>query len=109
MDKTYSDLMDIVNRTKKFDTGSKAPRPRPRPQPVVEESVEEEEFTPREFDIEEKEVRAKKGSKLFGGALGKLIGEEEPKKTASKKTTSKTTTKSSSKKSDTKKSICLLL
>ena len=56
MDKTYSDLMDIVNRTKKFDSGStRTVRPRPRPQEVVEENVEEE-YVPREYDIEEQEA-----------------------------------------------------
>ena len=112
MDKTYSDLMDIVNRTKKFDSGStRTVRPRPRPQEVVEENVEEE-YVPREYDIEEQEARDKKGSKLFGGALGKLLNEDKPKKSTTKKSTAKssksttkktTTTKSATKKTPAKK------
>ena len=80
MDKTYSDLMDIVNRTKKFDGGSRPAPARPRPRPQVVEEVEEDEYVPREYDIEENEGRGKKGSNLFGGAIGKLISEDKPKK-----------------------------
>ena len=50
MDKTYNDLMDIVNRTKKFDNSSK---PKMRPIPTLKSRRREEEYEPREYDLDE--------------------------------------------------------
>ena len=91
MDKTYNDLMDIVNRTKKFDT-PKTPRSKPRPTPVVEE----EDFdTPVEYDVvEEKPKRkTKSSSSLFAdnSAISSMLEKSSKKKstsTAKKKPTS---------------------
>lgn len=97
MDKTFNDLMDIVNRTKKID-GNTRPKPRPMPRP------QEEEYSPREYDVvEEKPKRTRTVKKdspnlLAGTQLEKLL-EKKPTKTTTKKST---TTKSSTKKTSTK-------
>jgi len=98
MDKTYNDLMDIVNRTKKFDT-QKTPRSKPRPTPVVEE----EDFgAPVEYDVvEEKPKRkTKSSSSLFAdsSAISSMLEKSSKKKSTS--TAKKTTT---AKKKTTKK------
>ena len=105
MDKTFNDLMDIVNRTKKID-GADRPRPKPRPRAV--EVEEEEEYTPREYDIvEEKPKRTRTVKKdspsLFAeeSAIGKMLDKKTTKKSATK--TSSTAKKSTTKKSTTKK------
>ena len=59
MDKTYNDLMDIVNRTKKYDA-PKA-RPKPRPTPVVEEEYNE----PVEYDVVEEKPKKSKPKQTF--------------------------------------------
>ena len=87
MDKTYNDLMDIVNRTKKFDTPS-TPRKRVvRPEPVEEV---EEEYTPVEYDIieEPKKRRTSKTSSAFGedSAIGNLLNKKKTTKTTKKST-----------------------
>jgi len=89
MDKTYSDLMDIVNRTKKFDSGSKPER---KPVARVQRTVkQEEEFAPREYDVEET-PKKRKTSSVFGedSAISKLM-DKSTKKTTTKKTASKKT------------------
>lgn len=92
MDKTYSDLMDIVNRTKKFDSKPER-RPARRPEP----EVVEEDFEPREYDIEEPKKRTRKASSVFGedSAIGKAVTKTKTAKktsTAKKKTTTKKAT-----------------
>ena len=102
MDKTFNDLMDIVNRTKKIDELEGGNRPKRivrEVEPEVEESVEK---TPRpslfepdaikKFLNKEKEVKTKKTTK-------------KTTKKSTKKSTKKTTTKSgakTTKKSDSK-------
>lgn len=106
MDKTFNDLMDIVNRTKKLD-GSDRPRPRPTPRPRVEE--DEEEYSPREYDIvEEKPKRTRTTKKdspdLFAGSAVEKLVKKTTKPTTKKATTTKksTTTKKTTTKSTTK-------
>ena len=91
MDKTFSDLMDIVNRSKKYDTNTPKPRAK-RPAPVVEE------YEPREYDIVEEKPKRKTATStaaksLSNSKLGELVN----------KTTKKTTTKSSTKSTTAKK------
>ncbi|MBE5736667.1 MAG: glycosyltransferase [Clostridiales bacterium] len=114
MDKTYNDLMDIVNRTKKFDTPSTPRRRVVRPEPVEEV---EEEYTPVEYDIvdEPKKRRTSKTSSAFGedSAIGNLLNKKKTTKTTKKSTakksedkkttTKKTTTKKAAPKKETKK------
>ena len=57
MDKTFSDLMDIVNRSKKYDTDTPKPRAK-RPAPVVEE------YEPREYDIVEEKPKRKTATSI---------------------------------------------
>ena len=88
MDKTYNDLMDIVNRTKKFDTPSKS---RPKPRAPREEVYEDEDFMPTEYDVDTKPKRkTKSSSSLFAedSAIGNLL----EKTTKKKSTTSKSST-----------------
>lgn len=96
MDKTFNDLMDIVNRTKKLD-GSDRPRPRPASKPVVEE-----EYSPREYDIvEEKPKRTRTVKKdspnLFAGSSVEKMLEKKTTKSATKKSTTKSTAKNATK------------
>ena len=72
MDKTFSDLMDIVNRSKKYD----APAPKQRARKV--EPPVEEEYTPREYDIVEEKPKRKSpvkstSSSLSNTKLGSLL------------------------------------
>ena len=110
MDKTFNDLMDIVNRTKKIDGKDSRPAPRPKA-PVVEESYDDE-YTPREFDLNLPKKRKTKSEPLADedSAIGKLLNKSTKKAPAKKKTTTKsstakkkTTTKSSSKTTPKKK------
>lgn len=100
MDKTFNDLMDIVNRTKKLD-GSDRPRPRAVPKPI-QENVEEE-YSPREYDIVEDKPKRKRTVKedspnLFAGSSVEKLLEKKTTKSATKKaTTQKSTAKSSAK------------
>ena len=102
MDKTFSDLMDIVNRSKKYD----APAPKQRARKV--EPPVEEEYTPREYDIVEEKPKRKSpvkstSSSLSNSKLGSLI-EKTTKATTKKATTAKSSTKTSTaKKSQTAK------
>lgn len=106
MDKTYNDLMDIVNRTKKFDSNEKSvPRP-PRETRVVREIDEETDDT----EIKDEEVLEKPKTSLFDGkdAITKYLNtkKEKPKSKTSKtetKTTKKTTKKDSAKTKKTTK------
>lgn len=103
MDKTFNDLMDIVNRTKKLD-GSDRPRPRPASRPTVEE----EEYSPREYDIvEEKPKRTRTVKKdspnLFAGSSVEKMLEKKTTKSATKKSTTKSTTKKTTKSKSTTK------
>lgn len=118
MDRTYNNLVDIVNRTKKINGSSNRPQ-------IPDEEINEEV-------IEEIVEEEKTPSSLFGDntAIGSFLKKEreeseetfEPveevyeetpvveevkkpvKKTTAKKTTKKTTTKSTAKKSTAKKS-----
>ena len=96
MDKTFSDLMDIVNRSKKYDTDTPKPRAKKTPSTVVEE------YKPREFDIVEEKPKKKTATSSAAKALSNSkLGELVSKTT--KKTTTKTSTKSTAKKPAEKK------
>lgn len=107
MDKTFNDLMDIVNRTKKID-GIDRPKPRPRPRPVEIEEEYDEDYTPVEYDVVEKPKRTRTVKKdspdLFeGGAIGKMLGKTTKKSTSTKSKAKSTTKKTTTKKSPAKK------
>ena len=91
MDKTFNDLMDIVNRTKKIDGDS---RPKPRTRTIIEEEPDDE-YAPREYDIEEPRKSRKAKDSHFNeeSAISKLLDGKTKKKSTTKKTTSKTATK----------------
>lgn len=96
MDKTFSDLMDIVNRSKKYDTDTPKPRAKKTPSTVVEE------YKPREYDIVEEKPKRKTATSSAAKALSNSkLGELVSKTT--KKTTTKTSTKSTAKKPAEKK------
>ena len=103
MDKTYSDLMDIVKRTKKIDGDSPA-RPSRTPRYKIDDVQEEpEEYLDEELEEEIEEKDDLKKSSLFAGrnAISNYLN--KPKKTTAKKTTKKATTKSEPKKTTAKK------
>lgn len=90
--------MDIVNRSKKYDTP--APKQRAR---KVEPPVEE--YSPREYDIVEEKPKRKSPAKstsssLSNSKLGSLI-EKTTKSTTKKATTAKSSTKTSTAKKST--------
>ena len=71
MDKTFSDLMDIVNRSKQYDNGS----PKPRPKKVAPKV---EEYEPRDFDVVEEKPKRKTATKT---AAAKTSAKGRKKKT----------------------------
>ena len=84
MDKTYNELMDIVNRTKKFDNNDKnMPRP-PRATRVSREIDDEYDDT----IVKNEEVLEKPKTSLFDGkdAITKYLNtkKEKPKAKTSK-------------------------
>ena len=108
MDKTYNELMDIVNRTKKFDNNDKnMPRP-PRATRVSREIDDEYDDT----IVKNEEVLEKPKTSLFDGkdAITKYLNtkKEKPKaktsKTKANSTAKKTTKKDSAKTKKTTKS-----
>lgn len=108
MDKTYNELMDIVNRTKKFDNNDKnMPRP-PRATRVAREIDDEYDDT----IVKNEEVLEKPKTSLFDGkdAITKYLNtkKEKPKaktsKTEANSTAKKTTKKDSAKTKKTTKS-----
>lgn len=105
MDKTFNDLMDIVNRTKKIDEQENGNRPKRivrEVEPKVDESVEK---TPRpslfETDAIKKFLNKEKEPKSAKKTTKKSTKKSTKKTT--KKTTKKSTTKSTAK-TTTKKS-----
>lgn len=102
MDKTFNDLMDIVNRTKKIDGND---RPKPKSRPVVREI--DEDYEPREYDVVDTPKRTrtvkKTSPKLFDKeTIDKALGKKTTKKSSTKKTTT-TKKASTAKKTTTKK------
>ena len=100
MDKTFSDLMDIVNRSKQYDTGTPKPRPKKVAPPV-------KEYAPREYDIVEEKPKRKTATKSSAGSLSnsKLseMVSKATKSTTKKATSTKSTTKTTAKKTAEKK------
>ena len=96
MDKTFNDLMSIVNRTRKIDESEgKVKRVT---KPVIPEIEEEEVVEPQEKRV------VKKSSSLFEGAdaINKLLSTPKKKPATAKKETKKTTTKKEPTKKTTK-------
>lgn len=108
MDKTYNELMDIVNRTKKFDNNDKN-MPRPPRATMVSREIDDEYD---ETIVKNEEVLEKPKTSLFDGkdAITKYLNtkKEKPKaktsKTEANSTAKKTTKKDSAKTKKTTKS-----
>ncbi len=91
--------MDIVNRSKKYDTAEPKPRAKKVAPPVVEE-----DYSPREYDIVEEKPKRKSSAKSTSSSfsnskLNSLV--EKTTKTSAKKTTASSTKPSTAKKSTT--------
>lgn len=118
MDRTYNNLVDIVNRTKKINGSSNRPQipDEEITEEVIEEIVEEEKSPSSLFgensaigsflkkEREESEETYEPVEEVYEETPAVEEVEKPAKKTTAKKTTKKTTTKSTAKKSTAKKS-----